>query len=273
MNIFLTGGHPLYKGARGILDETEVDRAIVKELDEVLKEIGHNVTVFNSEAIKDYVEETKKANAGDYDWYIDVHANASNGEGNGVETLVYADNKPQAHKISKNIASLGFKNRGVKVRTDLYILKNTTAKALLIEVFFIDNKNDCDLYSKVGAKAIAISIAEGLTGQVYNCNTAVVDKPVNDKWISRLQNECNIQGFSNQKVDGIAGPKTLAGCPTLKYGSKGNITKLLQEKLGVVTDGIFGNATKSEVIKYQKSKVLSADGIVGQNTWRKLLNM
>ena len=38
-------------------------------------------------------------------------------------------------------------------------------------------------------------------------------------------------------------------------------------------DGIFGNDTKNTVIKYQKSKGLSADGIVGQNTWRKLLNI
>ena len=50
MNIFLTAGHPLYGGAVGILDETIVDRAIVKELDIILREMGHSVTVFNSEA-------------------------------------------------------------------------------------------------------------------------------------------------------------------------------------------------------------------------------
>ena len=98
-------------------------------------------------------------------------------------------------------------------------------------------------------------------------------------WISKLQEECNKQGFSNQVIDGIAGPNTLAGCPQIKYGASGNITKILQERLnnlgyncGVV-DGIFGNKTKVAVTKFQKDKKLVVDGIVGQNTWRKLLDL
>ena len=80
-------------------------------------------------------------------------------------------------------------------------------------------------------------------------------------------------------MDGIAGPATLAGCPTLKKGAQGNITKLLQEKLvklGYNTngvDGIFGSGTYSAVREFQKTRGLSVDGIVGQNTWRKLLNL
>lgn len=288
MKIFVSAGHPMYKGAAGILDETVVDRAVVKELDLVLKEMGHIVTVLNSESANDYVEEVQVANSSSYDWYIDIHANASNGEGNGVETLVYADNKPQAHAISNNIANLGFRNRGVKVRTDLYILKNTKSKALLVECFFIDNKKDCDLYERVGAKAIAIAIAEGLTGEKYKSNATIIEKPVNtpsqvkptnDNWVSRLQAECNKQGFSSQIVDGIPGSNTLKGCPIVKQGARGNITKLLQERLVALgyntngVDGIFGNGTKNAVIAFQKSKGLSADGIVGTNTWRKLLNL
>lgn len=102
-----------------------------------------------------------------------------------------------------------------------------------------------------------------------------------DNWIARLQAECNAQGFSKQAVDGIKGPKTLAGCPTLKKGASGNITRLLQEKLislgyncgSCGADGKFGADTKNAVIAYQKKSGLSADGIVGQNTWRKLLGM
>lgn len=177
MNIFLTAGHPKGAGAKGILDETVVDRAVVKELEVILKALGHSVTVYNSEASKDYVEETNKANSGNYDWYIDVHCNAFNGQAHGVETLVYTDNKKQAHDISKKISELGFYNRGVKARTDLYILKNTKAKALLVECFFIDSKKDCDIYAKCGAKAIAKAIAEGLTGQVYKEPTQPTQKP------------------------------------------------------------------------------------------------
>lgn len=100
-------------------------------------------------------------------------------------------------------------------------------------------------------------------------------------WVSRLQTECNKQGFSNQKVDGIAGKNTLAGCPTIKSGAKGGITKLLQERLisfgyscgSLGADGLFGSETKNAVIKFQKAKGLSADGIVGRNTWRELLRL
>lgn len=81
-----------------------------------------------------------------------------------------------------------------------------------------------------------------------------------------MQEECNKQGFSKQKVDGFAGPNTLNGCPTLKKGAKGNITKLLQERLGISADGIFGNDTHNTVVQYQKKKGLSADGIVGKGT-------
>lgn len=100
-----------------------------------------------------------------------------------------------------------------------------------------------------------------------------------DDWVRRLQQECNNQGFSNQKVDGIAGTNTLNGCPILKKGARGNITKLLQEKLNNLgyntngIDGIFGNGTHNAAIQYQKSKGLTADGIVGKNTWRKLLSL
>ena len=110
----------------------------------------------------------------------------------------------------------------------------------------------------------------------------VITKPnINntDSWIKRLQQECNKQGFSNQIVDGIAGPITLNGCPTLRKGARGNITKLLQEKLvslGYNTngvDGIFGSGTDNAVRLFQKSNKLLVDGIVGKNTWRKIINI
>ena len=100
-----------------------------------------------------------------------------------------------------------------------------------------------------------------------------------DDWVRRLQQECNNQGFSNQKVDGIAGVNTLNGCPTLRQGASGNITKLLQEKLvslGYSTngiDGIYGSGTANAVKSYQGSKGLSQDGVCGQATWRKLLGL
>lgn len=98
-------------------------------------------------------------------------------------------------------------------------------------------------------------------------------------WVARLQTECNVQGFSNQKVDNAPGPITLSGCPLLKIGASGNITRLVQERLNTLgfncgaADGIFGEKTRAAVMAFQSSRGLSADGVVGQNTWRNLLGL
>lgn len=98
-------------------------------------------------------------------------------------------------------------------------------------------------------------------------------------WVRELQAECNAQGFSNQNVDGIVGPITLAGCPTLRQGARGNITRLLQRVLKAYgfdcgnIDGIFGPQTYNAVVAFQKSRGLSPDGIVGRNTWSAVLGI
>lgn len=102
-----------------------------------------------------------------------------------------------------------------------------------------------------------------------------------DPDIAELQTECNAQGFSKQNVDGIAGKNTLAGCPTIRKGASGNITKWIQKrliKLGYSlpkygADGKFGEETYQAVRKFQQANGLSVDGIVGKNTWRKLIGM
>lgn len=101
------------------------------------------------------------------------------------------------------------------------------------------------------------------------------------QWIRDLQAECNRQGFSKQEVDGIAGPNTLAGCPTLRKGAKGNITRIVQKRLislgysvgSFGADGSFGAGTLAGVKAFQRACGLAVDGIVGRNTWRKLLGL
>ena len=52
-----------------------------------------------------------------------------------------------------------------------------------------------------------------------------------------------------------------------------NLTKIIQKVVGVEVDGKFGSGTKKAVIAYQKKKGLSADGVVGLNTWKKILDV
>ena len=68
----------------------------------------------------------------------------------------------------------------------------------------------------------------------------------------------------------------------LKKGSKGTAVKSLQmllvghgfycgTKNGNGVDGDFGNLTLKAVKEYQTSRKLTVDGIVGSQTWTKLL--
>ena len=52
-----------------------------------------------------------------------------------------------------------------------------------------------------------------------------------------------------------------------------HLTKFIQNRLGIEADGKFGNDTKNAVINYQKLMGLTADGVVGLNTWKKLLGV
>ena len=292
MKIAVRGGHcPNVPGSRGIIDELKEDRLVKNAVIKYLNQMGVSVLDVTppdstSSSSADLSYGVNKANNWGADLFVSIHFNNAYSTYNGAlgtEVCVYSEYDIAGRVVNK-MASLGFRNRGQKVRTGLYELKHTSMKSMIVEVCFVEATEDVALYKKVGYDYIGKTIAEALVNRSSGVTPTPTPEPVPTptpqptsknyhSWIARLQGECNKQGFSNQKVDGIAGPNTLNGSPMVRRGARGNITKLIQEKLGISADGIFGANTEVAVKNYQRTNGLSVDGIVGRNTWRKLLNL
>ena len=95
--------------------------------------------------------------------------------------------------------------------------------------------------------------------------------------IKALQTELNNQFGKGLSVDGIWGSKTKAACVNVRQGARGNLTRIIQGALYCLGynpqgfDGIFGRGCAAAVRAFQTARGLSADGIVGRNTWAALL--
>lgn len=291
-------------GAVGFLKESVEDRKVKNEVIRLLKGQGHTVydcTCDTEESQSGCLDKiVSKCNQHSVKRDISIHLNSGrndqkgDGSTGGVEVYVYSstsDAYGDAERICQEVSkALGVTNRGVKINTSLRVLRATKSPSLLVECCFVDDKDD---YMHWDAGKCAAAIVKGLTGKgagstagKKNEDTAVKktesSKPSKKKIIKDLQTACNKQEYSNQKVDGIAGENTLAGCPTLRSGASGEITKCMQQLLkyvhgytlgGYDCDGDFGNATKAAVKKFQKAKGLEPDGIVGKKTWKKLLGI
>lgn len=294
MNFNVHGGHSLKcRGASGLLDEVNEDRAVKNKVIALLRANGHTVYDCTDDIgatqnanLRNIVN---KCNSHKVDLDVSIHLNA--GGGTGTEVYVYNDSsraKGYAQRIVNNISnSLGIRNRGVKTTTKLYVLRKTKSPSLLIECCFVDNATD---KARWNVDKCAKAIVEGvLNVTVNNVTHTEAPKPTPapapnnnttklnyDGWVARLQAELNNQFHKGLAVDGLRGSKTLDACVTVKRGAKGNITRLIQERLNSVgfklsTDGIFGGGTENAVKVFQRNRGLSADGIVGRNTWEWLL--
>ncbi len=106
------------------------------------------------------------------DLFVSIHINASeNEEVNGIETHYYKDNSIDLAKyIHKSIVSQFDENtnRGV-FKSRFYVIKNTTAPAVLLELGFISNIEERGLLMDENRqKKIAEKITEGIINYINN---------------------------------------------------------------------------------------------------------
>lgn len=178
------GGHNrIVPGASHYLDEVTEDRRITAGVISMLRSSGHTAYDCTDDAGKtvgaNLANIVAKCNTHSADLDISIHQNAAkvdpgDGKTKGVEVFVYSTSSKAyaaAGRVCAKLAALGFTNRGVKISTGLYVLKHTKSPAMLIEVGFVDDKDDADLYNKVGVNAICKAITEGIL------NSSVVSTP------------------------------------------------------------------------------------------------
>ena len=90
------------------------------------------------------------ANSWGADYFISLHTNASSiPSATGVEAFAYS-RPSSAFSLGEDIlenlsATTGLRNRGMQVRTNLYVLRKTTMPAVLVELGFITNPSDAEL--------------------------------------------------------------------------------------------------------------------------------
>ena len=175
MNILLIAGHGA--GDPGASANGYTESVLTRELVFKLKsqlEKHSNITVFDTS--KNMYRHLKSGNTFDfsrYDYVLEIHFNAGisenakkDGLSTGCEILVHKNESGISveEKILKNLSGLGFKNRGIKRRSDLQNMNTVHKKGVsyaLLETCFIDDPTDMNLY--ISKKdAVVSAIADGI---------------------------------------------------------------------------------------------------------------
>lgn len=284
-------------GAVGIINESEETRRVGNKVIEFLKRCGNtviNCTVdtasSNSASLN---ERVNKANAQPLDLFVSIHFNA--GGGKGSEVFTYGGAKHiEAIRVLENLNEIGFINRGIKDGSNLAVIRGTKAKAMLIEVCFVDTQSDVDLYRE-NIDKIALAIADGIIGEKISHDTgneshesegiempdtlrssACKESLIADKMIEQIKVLQEVVGLNK---DGIGTYKLCKLLPQLKGGEQRGVVTIMQRILilkGMLSKGsdtgIIGDANKNAIKRFKDSVgITEMDILVDTLTWFKLI--
>lgn len=115
-------------------------------------------------------EKATMGNNSGADLFVSFHRNAmpTPGSANGAEVLVYSDEglpAQVARNVLAELSEAGFADRGVIERKNLVVLRRTQMPAVLLEVGFIDNPEDNQIFDSE-FEQIAQGIADGILESV-----------------------------------------------------------------------------------------------------------
>ena len=165
-----TGGDP--GACNGEYKESVAALGVAKILGRELNLRGFD-TVFTRTSGRPRLTLKQRCNISNYhgaDAFVSIHLNAAeNKSAHGVEVLRYSKcgwfTQSLATQVLQRLGeATGFRNRGVKLRDNLYVLKHTIAPAILCEIGFISNDEECkQLFDSSVQEKVAKSIAEGIS--------------------------------------------------------------------------------------------------------------
>lgn len=228
MKIAVRGGHcPKVTGASALLDELTEDRKVKDSVIKYLRVLGHEVLDVTppdstSTSSGDLSYGVNKANEWGADLFASFHFNKAYDSYNGAlgsEVCVYS-NYDIAQRVVDALGLLGFKNRGQKIRTELYELRNTSMKSMIVETCFVEATEDVSLYKKLGADVIGKAIAEAIV------NKKTENKVINNNEVKEEMNYSMYIFSANwylKKYPDVANSATYKNDPYKhyeKYGKK-----------------------------------------------------
>lgn len=140
--VYLNPGHSdRDPGAVGFETERELNVKVTAYQKEYLQSHYDCQIRTNPGTMGDLSEIVRDANRWGADLFCSNHFNA--GKGDGYEALVYKEARRGLGKIfEKHVKAAGQNSRGVKLRPNLVVLRDTDMPAILNEGAFVDRKED-----------------------------------------------------------------------------------------------------------------------------------
>jgi N-acetylmuramoyl-L-alanine amidase len=171
MKIAIDLGHgapPKDTGAGGYQDEEYLIRAVAPWMANELMRLGYQVKTIDVKVGNSVTESLSARCDAANDWgadlFVSLHFNAfEKDKASGSEVFAISSKaKIVATAVQRAITTLGFKDRGVKDGSHLFVLKYTDMPAILIEPAFCDSKFDMDLLAKITPEKLGKAIANAI---------------------------------------------------------------------------------------------------------------
>ncbi|MBN1065395.1 N-acetylmuramoyl-L-alanine amidase [Clostridium botulinum] len=199
-------------GAVGIRKEEELNKLVGEALINKFKFTNINVincTPYNAASLHDSLNQrTFAANKGKADLFISIHHNSGGGRGSEVLCLTGGIAENVGNSVLNELYNIGFYNRGVKDRRDLFVINQTVMPALLIECAFCDSASDMNGYNH---ESVANAIFKGICSvfDIYSNKDIVFNENqvyynvVNGDTLCRIASKFNVSVESLVDLNGI----------------------------------------------------------------------